>query len=315
MPEKRHQPKFSVIMPVYDHAEYVGEAIESVRAQTFGDWELIVIDDGSSDGSGEIAEEFAARDRRIRVLHQVNAGPAAARNAGIRAAQGEWLAYLDSDDLWYPQTLANYGDAIAARPAALFFYGYRHRLNPDGSLTELPGEFQQHATGTREIFQRMYLSHMCVCYRRGLMDRAGPYDESLRSCEDYELYLRMSLHTTFEPLGRATGLRRRHGRNISRRSGFSRFQEAEVLRRFVEKQGGRQVLPQELISARLGRLYLAAGREYLRGGCFRQAGTALKQSGRWRRSSGAVVLRIAARLLRPFSSKRSADVPWMQGPE
>ena len=300
---------FSVIMPVYNHADYLAEAVRSVCGQTLDDWELIAVDDGSTDGSGDILDDLAAGDGRIRPVHQPNAGPAAARNAALQRARANWLTYIDSDDVWFPETLANYAACIAERPDAKFIHGYRHRLNGDGAVTELQGEFQDRPTGTAELFERMYLSHLCVCYHRELIDLAGAYDANLRSCEDYELYLRISLHCRFEPLGLATGLRRRHGRNISRQTGFSRLLEAEVLRRFVERQGGSGVLDPARVARRLGRLYYAAGRQYFRAGCHRQAVAALKQARRYRRTFKGAAVAVLARCLLPFGRTDESRLP------
>jgi len=302
-------PRFTVVMPVHNHAEYLAEAVRSVRAQTVADWELIVVDDGSTDGSGELADRLAAEEPRMRVIHQANAGPAAARNTALAASTGQWLTYLDSDDVWRGDALAAYADHIAAHPEAQFLYGYRHRLNEDGSVTELPGQHQDRPTGTAELFDRMYLSHLCVCYRRELIDRAGPYDPALRNCEDYELYLRLSLHCRFEPIGRVTGLRRRHGRNISRQTGRSRFIEAEVLRRFVERQGGAAVLDPAAVRRRLSRLYYAAGRQYFRGGYFRRALEAFRAAHRWRRTVKSTALQVLGTFLLPLSRRDPHPLP------
>jgi glycosyltransferase involved in cell wall biosynthesis len=300
---------FSVIMPVYNHAAYVAQAVRSVVAQTRQDWELIVVDDGSTDGSAGIIDDLAAGEPRMRAVHQANAGPAAARNAALRLTRGTWLTFIDSDDVWFPEALENYAGYIRAHPEAKFIYGYRHRLNEDGSTTELPGEFQDRPTGTAELFERMYLSHLCVCYRRELIDAVGRYDVNLRSCEDYELYLRMSLRCRFEPLGLPTGLRRRHGTNISRQTGFSRMLEAEVLRRFVERQGGKAVLDPARVRRRLGRLYYAAARQYFRARCFAQAALALEAAHRHRRTVKGTLLGAAARVLLPFGRTDGREMP------
>jgi len=291
---------FSIIMPVYNHAQYVEQAIRSVVAQTYRDWELIVVDDGSTDGSGETADAWAARDERIRVIHQANAGQAAARNTAIARASGRWLAYLDSDDVYLPEALARFAAFIDAHPGAQFLYGYRHRIGRNGRVVELPGEFQDRPTGTRELFGRMFLTPQCVCHSPSLLEKSGPYDESLRSCEDYDLYLRMSLRCTFEPLGAATGYHRRHGRNVSRQTGDSRAQEARVLERFVNELGGREVLDESLIRRRLGRLYYAAGRQYFRAGRFRDAADAFAKAHGYRRTVRSTALTAAARVLRIF---------------
>ena len=94
-------PFFSIIIPVYNVAPYLRECLDSVLAQTFKDWEAICIDDGSTDGSGEILDEYGARDKRFRVLHQGNAGVSAARNRGLEEAKGEWVLFMDPDD-FYP---------------------------------------------------------------------------------------------------------------------------------------------------------------------------------------------------------------------
>jgi len=307
--EASSSPRFSVIMPVYNHAAYVTDAARSVIDQTFRDWELWIVDDGSTDGSGELADVLAGKDSRIRTIHQSNAGPAAARNAALRRARAKWLCYIDSDDIYLPDALAAYDLHIREHPRAKFIYGYRHRLNSDGSVTELPGEFQDRTTGTSELFQRMYLSHLCVCYRRELVEAAGFYDENLRTCEDYELYLRISLHCNFEPIGRPTGLRRRHEGNISRQTGHSRMLEAEVLRRFVREQGGAEVLNERLIRRRLGRLYYAAGRQYFKARCYRQGLNALAKAHRHRRTLKSTALSALARCLLPLGTADGRETP------
>ena len=91
-------PHFSVIVPVYNTASYLRECLDSLSSQTVADWEALCVDDGSTDGSGAILDEYAAKDRRFRVLHQANAGVSAARNAALDIAQGKWICFLDSDD-------------------------------------------------------------------------------------------------------------------------------------------------------------------------------------------------------------------------
>ena len=105
-------PKVSVIIPTYNRSLSVREAIESVLAQTYRDFELIVVDDGSADNTPSVLGSFG---ERIRGIRQANAGVSAARNAGIRAAKGEWVAFLDSDDLWVPQKLERQMAGVALR--------------------------------------------------------------------------------------------------------------------------------------------------------------------------------------------------------
>ena len=105
-------PRFSIIIPVYNVAPYLRECLDSVLAQTFTGWEAICIDDGSTDGSGRILEEYAGRDSRFKVMHKENGGVASARNLGLAVAVGDWIAFLDADDVWAPWTLEYSARAI-----------------------------------------------------------------------------------------------------------------------------------------------------------------------------------------------------------
>ena len=99
------QPKISVIVPVYKCEQYIHRCVNSILNQTFSDFELILVDDGSPDNCGKICEEYAKKDFRVKVIHQVNQGQAAARNNGVKEAQGEWLHFVDSDDIIHQKTL------------------------------------------------------------------------------------------------------------------------------------------------------------------------------------------------------------------
>ena len=275
-------PSFSVIMAVYNRTDYLREAIESVQLQTCGDWELILIDDGSTDHTSAIVDQWAGGDRRIHVFHEAHAGLAAARNHGLRVARGRWIAYLDSDDVWFPQTLDYFARYIDRHGDARFLYGYRHRLR-DGRITHLRGVYEDRFTGPDELFHRMFLSPMSVCHDRELAMQVGGYDPNLRYCDDYDFFLRMSMQCSLEPIGLATGLKRRHRSNMSRISGESQMVEAEVLRRFAQRHGAKAGLGAAGISKRLGRIYFRAAKEYFREHRYACAFSALQlaQQFRW----------------------------------
>lgn len=117
-------------MPVYNVADFVGQAIKSVQAQSFDDWELIAVDDGSADNSAALVAAIAAQDRRVRLLPSIgNQGPGPTRNRAIDAAQGRYIAFLDADDLWHPQKLARQIELMQNTGAALSFTAYiRHNM-------------------------------------------------------------------------------------------------------------------------------------------------------------------------------------------
>lgn len=111
------KPMFSIVIPVYNVAPYLRECLDSVLAQTFTDWEAICVDDGSTDDSGMILNEYAAKDSRFKVVHQQNKGVSSARNVALDLAQGEWICFVDSDDIVHPNWLSRIFKVILDSPA------------------------------------------------------------------------------------------------------------------------------------------------------------------------------------------------------
>ncbi|MDF1552787.1 MAG: glycosyltransferase [Deferrisomatales bacterium] len=184
-------PLVSVVIPTFDRRALVCEAVASVLAQTFADFELIVVDDGSLDETvGELARRFA--DPRLRIVSQENAGASAARNRGAAAGHGEWLAFLDSDDTWLPPKLEHQLRALADHPETPACYTeeiwYR-----DGRWAN-PRDV--HAKHSGWIFPNCLplciISPSSILMRRGLFESLGGFDETLPACEDYDLWLRLS---------------------------------------------------------------------------------------------------------------------------
>ena len=128
-------PKVSIILPTYNRADVLGRAVDSVLRQSFTDWELILIDDGSTDGTAGLLRTLS-RDPRIRVLRQANAGVYHARNAGLRAARGRYITFLDSDDEWYPHYLALTAGFLEANPDQMFVTTEFHS-HADGLLDQV----------------------------------------------------------------------------------------------------------------------------------------------------------------------------------
>lgn len=193
-------PRFSIVIPAYDAARTIGATIRSVLGQTFTDFELLVIDDGSQDGTGEVVLEAAAEDPRLRLTRQQNLGPAAARNAALGAASGELISVLDADDLWLPGYLAEMDRALAGAGPAI---GYCdawildddsqkvHRLTSLGY--EPPIDPQLDSSALLELLLRgNFLINSTVTFPRDAIERIGGYDPTLHGGEDYELWLRLA---------------------------------------------------------------------------------------------------------------------------
>ena len=132
MPE-RSRPEVSIIMPAYNAARFIEDAIRSVQAQTLTDWELLIIDDASADNTGEIVSQLQQKDARI-LYHRVEriGSPAGVRNAGLKRAQGRFIAFLDADDLYYPDTLERLRKALLADETLSAVYGFSFSMNEDG---------------------------------------------------------------------------------------------------------------------------------------------------------------------------------------
>lgn len=130
--------KISVVMPVYNTERYVRSALDSVAVQAHRDWECVCVDDGSTDGSGAVLDEYAARDPRFRVMHKPNGGVSSARNAGMDAASGDLIAFLDSDDTFHPRALEIIADAYAKTGADLIRYDWNVVTGPPAGHEPLP---------------------------------------------------------------------------------------------------------------------------------------------------------------------------------
>ena len=164
------KPFFSIIIPVYNVAPYLRECLDSVLAQTFGEWECICVDDGSTDGSGAILDEYAAMDARFRVIHQANTGTATTRNKGLASAHGEWMWFVDSDDAVHPQALDFLSRLIKVSKGAktISFTTQREGEQVLGQWEELPEVSQcvtQDYIDTKSL--RMHRRGACMTVVRG----------------------------------------------------------------------------------------------------------------------------------------------------
>ncbi len=189
--ETRSVPAVSVVIPTYNRKAFLGGAVRSVMEQTYSDFEIIVVDDGSSDGTAEwIAQHYPA----IRLLRLPgNQGAAAARNRGIEAARGSLVAFLDSDDRWLPEFLQEQVRALKRTPGAVLSFcncviedAQGRRLHAT-RRNVLPGE----DLIRRQLMLTLIDTMSAVVARRSALMRAGPLEETLRICHDRDLYIRL----------------------------------------------------------------------------------------------------------------------------
>ncbi len=189
MKKTKKNPLVSVIIPTYNRGWIIKEAIDSVLAQDYRDFELIVVDDGSTDNTPEVLDAYRGT---IKVFRQENKGVSAARNRGIAEASGRFIAFLDSDDLWLPQKLSRQVEFFNTTPDALIcqteevWIRSGVRVNPK----------KRHQKPSGMIFEPSLalclVSPSAVMIRRSLLEIVGNFDETLPACEDYDLWLRIS---------------------------------------------------------------------------------------------------------------------------
>jgi glycosyltransferase involved in cell wall biosynthesis len=199
MSPANHDPLVSVILPVYNGAEYVGVALESALSQTYRNLEIIAIDDGSTDGTPAVLDRYAARDARVRVLSQANGGVARARNRGIAEANGDFIAPLDADDLWGPTKIARQVQRILeAGDGTGFVYSWWAWIDRDGALLDRSPRWMVEGKAFEVLLQINFTGNASVpLFRRRCLEEADGYNEGLAAadaggCEDWELVLRVA---------------------------------------------------------------------------------------------------------------------------
>jgi glycosyltransferase involved in cell wall biosynthesis len=187
-------PKVTVVVPVYNVSNYVQEALASLERQTFTDFEVLVIDDGSTDGTAYIVKSFCHRDPRFQLLQKSNGGLSSARNYGIGHARGKYIALLDGDDVYHPDKLANHVSRLDTQADIGVVYSASRAIRDDGkpTLITLSGK-PVHFNPLLALLCKNFIGHGSNgVFRRCLVDEIGRFDEQLRSWEDLDFWLRVA---------------------------------------------------------------------------------------------------------------------------
>lgn len=184
------RPSVTVVIPCYNHARYLPLALRSVMAQTFTRWEAIVVNDGSTDDTATVIAQFT--DPRIRHIDQENQGLSAARNAGIRAAKGEYLAFLDADDEWLPQFLHRCVAVLDAEATLAGVYTQNYFIDQEGKvLPQLGGRPIRRTLFRTQLPETWVFPPCAALVRNAIVREVGLFDTQLTSVEDLDLWLRI----------------------------------------------------------------------------------------------------------------------------
>jgi glycosyltransferase involved in cell wall biosynthesis len=235
------EKKVSVIIPTYNRCEYVTRAIDSVLAQTYKNYEIIVVDDGSTDDTAKVLEK--RYKGKISYIYQKNQGPSAARNKGLRAALYDLVAFLDSDDFWLPRKLEYQIPLIMQEGVVLSYCNSKDELFPDGNDCfsdiglNLPQESMIIDTPLEMIIEKIcigILTPTCIC-RKDAVFRAGGFDERLRVGEDTLLWVRMAQEGAFSNSSKVLVLRGQTNQNdqLTNRDDFEYKKKANLSRLLI----------------------------------------------------------------------------------
>jgi glycosyltransferase involved in cell wall biosynthesis len=221
-------PLISIIVPCYNYGAYLGEAIDSIRAQTYENWEMLIVDDGSKDDTAAVAKQHAALDGRIRYHYQSNKGLSAARNTGLALARGEYLQLLDADDYLAPTKLELQAKTLVENPNVSLVYGdtFNFQHSDDASV---PRELKKLRLQMAPVSGQgqalaMHLAHDNVflpgnpLFRKALAAQIGTFDEQLSSLEDWHFWYRGVLQGAAFMYDNQAGTEffaRTHGNNMS----------------------------------------------------------------------------------------------------
>ncbi len=185
----------SVIIPNYNHASYIADAIQSVLNQDYQNYEIIVVDDGSTDNSRQVVSGFG---ERVRYIYQENQGLSAARNTGIATARGEYIALLDADDMYEPGFLSTLVPMLQADPEAAGIYcGYRFVDHLNHPLPQIEARKIPQGQLYRVLLDGNFLVPESMLVRSQCYQNTGLFDENLTACEDWDMWLRMSARNKF----------------------------------------------------------------------------------------------------------------------
>ncbi len=257
-------PNVSVIIPAYNGARFLPEAIESVLAQTYKDYEIIVVDDGSTDNTKEILKPYFDK---IKYIHQQNQGAATARNTGIRHSQGEYIAFLDADDVWLPEKLHTQVYYLDNNPEVAMVYSRSFTISGDGELISKKSSYKDFPSG--EIFNILFLHSFfiytsTVVVRRRILDTVGLFDESLITSEDRDLWLRIAREFKVSGITKYLCKYRNTDGSLSKNKEIPFNEKRRVIEKNYElsKDLGRPIAP-ALYKKALARLFFRTGKWHL----------------------------------------------------
>jgi glycosyltransferase involved in cell wall biosynthesis len=234
-------PAVSVVIATYNYARYLPAAVESALRQTFPSFEVIILDDGSTDATPRVVRPLLA-DPRVSYHRTAHAGVAAAKNAGVSLSRAPLVAFLDADDVWMPSKLARQAALFRADPGLGVAYTRRWLIDARGRRLEYEQPPLYRGRVLDHLFRTNFVCFSSAMVRRDVLDEAGPFDEGLALAVDYDLWLRVALRHRFDYVDEPLVEYRTGHANLSSRSEERLATALRVMHRFLDEFGGREVL-------------------------------------------------------------------------
>jgi alpha-1,3-rhamnosyl/mannosyltransferase len=268
-------PNISVCIPTYNREHLLKETLDSVFAQTYKDFEIVVVDDGSTDSTEEMLRK---NGYNVRYFWQANQGDAAARNKLIELAEGKYISFLDSDDLLYPDALEQMTSAMPNGAEDIVVYGPYIAIDEKGDILHRRKKKLYSGKITKRLFEDILIHSCGSLFPKKILVEAGGFNTALNVCSDYDLWLRLSLKYDFIGLHKLVFKRRRHSGNISKISFANRSTEYNVLENFYFNSGGKEIIPPKSAMIRLSKEQYRVARSAIRESMKNKACESLRKS-------------------------------------
>jgi len=267
-------PKISVIIPNYNNANYITCAIESVLSQTYTDFEILVVDDGSTDNSkGAIGKYILKHCNKMRYFYQENKGLSVARNKGIKESRGSYITFLDSDDEWKPTKLERQMKLIEKEDADFVHCAARIKYD-DAISDEIKPKFPAYNFYDLLLTKKSVVTST-VLLKKACFDNAGLFDEEIKSAEDYELWLRMFFKYKIGYIDEPLAIYRKHSGNFSSNNQELMRKEGVKIFQNLQKNSG---FSKGLIRKKLSGDHYKLGKFYYKNKKYRKAFTEVKNA-------------------------------------
>ena len=304
-------PKVSIIIPTYNRSSLVKETVYSVLKQTLQDFEVLVIDDGSTDNTGQVVADI--KDNRIKYFHKNNGGVSSARNLGLKNAQGQFICFLDSDDLWPNNFLQTMTANLQNNPQYGAAYCMRTLLFQDGSKkSSYQKEFFSSGQITEKLFRKTFIQTSAICFRKKILEGIF-FDESLTNGEDVDAWLRVSTRTKFLFVPDIQIIYRQQTASLDSPPFHPKYcNRIRVLERFYFRLGGNKYIPRKTAIRKISYAYRSAAKKAYNNSCRKAAIELIKTALQYQKWQ----IRLYLDLIKAYSiNKKNDKMPDWQMPK